>query len=254
MKDDLNQDEISLLDIIRVLYKWKYFIISFIIIITCAGVIYHKVFLQDDRFTNYSIIQIGKIGTIDIQSSEEFNFYLKSILLMQEIEKEIGKDNILKYLNISDESKKGDMLLIRNKWQDSIEFSGDKLITKSHDKNLVTKVNTIVVKKVIDKHEKILNKELQIYYDKYKLLLKNLLKIVKKEDAGRLLLPVEIPKYDMTKVKQSSKNNIPTMVKKSFKKFIIVTFFIASFFSVFLVFIIDFLRKFNWKELKNLNK
>ncbi len=251
MKDALQNDEISLFDIIKVLYKWKYFIISFIIIITCAGAIYYKVFLQDDKYMNYSIIRIGKIGTTQIQTSEELNFYLKSDLLRQEIENMIGQKNILKYLNISDENEKENNLLIKRKWQDSIEFSKNKLITKSHDINLVTKVNTMVVKKVIDEYEKKLKKELQIYYNNYSTITKNLAKIINKENVGKLLIPLNIPNYYMTKVNQLSENNIPIRIKKSFKKFIIIIFFIASFFSVFLAFLIDFLKKINWKELKN---
>lgn len=250
MNKFIKYDEISLLDLFRFFYKWKYIIIFVFFFIIIIGIVIFKSKPQDKRYINHSVFILGKTRGVLIQYPEEINTYVKSKAFMKEIKKKIGEKDFFKYLNIKKDTLKKNEDMVYKRWSNNIGFLDPKLITKSEDKQLVTAVNMIAADKIAKYHEDLLYKSFKEYYKYYKVHLKDFINEVKKVSSNPIVLPVSLPGHSFTVVNIRAKCYEPVSMKKSFKKYLVMLSFIALPFSIFLAFIIELFKRINFQVIK----
>ena len=242
-----NEDEIGLIDIFKVLYKWKYFIIFTVSVFTISSILYSFFLIGENKFIISSSLQIGRFESIYLQTPEEINQYVQNEEILKFFTKELGEENLEIFLDIRNKKGKNKNIKLHDLWKEHVKFNNNNLITISLDRTQVRKVNWLVVNKIIKYHNEILKNLKEKYFSDYIKIINRSKKMTNPD--LQLALLIEKPVYSMTLL-----NSIYPSEKRlhSKKKIVVIAFFLSLISTIFLSFIFEFLRKFDWRQIKNI--
>jgi len=251
----IEEDEISLIDIIRVLWRWRYFIISFIGIVTLISIIY--VTFKPVYYKSQSIIKLASFNDTLIENQNEVNDYLHSLICAEEAKKFFGEKTFYKMLNLdidamkkylkSDElwSKLEFNRIILERMRSMISFEKNYyLIVKSRNPIYSINLNKFLAEQIVKRQNNLLNKKLENYKERYKAIFFRT--ILSKE---KFVIP-SLTFQNACIILSADKNVIEKISKK--RTIVIISFCISIFIAIFLAFILEFFRNLDWKQVINL--
>lgn len=211
MDNKLNEEEIDLIDLFMIVWKWKWLTICvvFTSVIVSILFIYNKNSSLRNIFTSSAQIQVGELYNIVIEDYESIS---KNI-----------KNN--KYLEINNNNNNiHGPLVIDLKYHSPIsaQDSFDKM--------------NMVISKIISRHDKLLNSGIN-NSKKYKCSLDDACSI-----ALLSLSSYTFPTRVLEEPQKPKKND--SMQRSEIIKYIVISIFAGGFFGVFLSFMIEFSKSF----------
>ncbi len=166
----VQEDEISLIDIIKIWWSWRNFILWFtIIVVSITSII---VILMPIYYQSTSIIKIasfhGEHVNIAIESDKLINDSLHSIWAIEKAKKFFGKNIFYKMLDLNNDIvPKNDAELrpiILKKLKNAVKFEkGSELIYKAKNLNHIVKLNNFFAELLVERHNNLLASKLRSF-------------------------------------------------------------------------------------------
>lgn len=238
----IEEDEINLIDIIKVLWRWRYFILGFFIVAMAIVLVY--VVTIPVYYESRSIIELAKFDLSIPESAARIkirvgniNSYLDSSKCLNECIRSIGKKELYKILEI-DFSKKNKELYNEalGKLRDAVSFKGNSLFVKLQNPTNAIKLNNILAKLVVKRENRILNEKLKKYEQQ-----------INKIIADKKTIS-SFPFFEESYVSFTADEN-PVRKVDNRKKIVMIAFFVSIFLAIFLAFILEFFRNLDWKQI-----
>ncbi len=247
----IEEDEINLIDLLKIIYKWRVVVIVSIVLIELIFLGY--VYFSKPKYQAKSILKIGTFDGKILENDTMINSYLHNKFLVNKVINLIGEDELLKLLNIKKENyfkleglnKKR---LILSKWNKSVTFSQESLITTFYSPDNNAEINIFLAKYIKEHHAVILEKNKNNYIELLNVMLKS---IVNKNRNSIYIGSINIPSFTTTEIILKATDDTIQVIKPSLKKYLLIGLFIGLFIGLILPFILEFFSKIEWKEIKD---
>ena len=232
-----NDEEINLIDIIKIFYKYRILIIFGTILIVALSVF--LTFLKNKRgkYVASSYIAVFNLSEDRKKTLEnEVNLFLHSNEVIKKIKDKIGSENLMKFLNC----KSTNAEIIKKNWESQVNFifSENKLVTKSYNKNLALKINLLLLNELSEYLTR--NIKEMIYEIANKL-----------SSNSKINFVITTSSFPYHKVLfRATEDSTIKEQHTSLIKVLIISFIGSIFIMIFLVFIIEFFKKVDWQNLK----
>lgn len=164
------EDEISLIDIIKTWWSWRYFVLWFTVVITSIFLII-AIFIPV-YYQSKSIIKIasfhGEHVNIAIESDNIINDSLHSLWAVEKAKKFFGKNVLYKMLNLNDDIIFNDdaelkKIILKKLIKMAIFEKGSDLIVRSKNPEHIVKLNNFFAELLVERHNNLLATKLKSF-------------------------------------------------------------------------------------------
>ncbi len=252
-----HEDEISLSDIIKLLYKYKKFLIIFFIIsfALLTVILFIGNTGKRHKWEIISILEYAKFQDNYVYTPQELHKVITSGFMLKTCIKKFGKEEIYKLItgeDLTDEEEKNwnEILIDLCKlWEENIELKDANLVLTTKYIQTGVKVNEYIAEFITEMQNKKLEELRAKYIEELNKIVKMASKSISKSQI--LLSSPTLPSYRNAQIILKASANLPTIEKRTSRKLIlIIGAVIIIFIEIILVFIIEGLRKIDWKEIK----
>ncbi len=246
----IEDDEINLIDLIKIIYKWRYYaLIVFLITVAIGGYFGLRKTAQPAMYTASVIIQPALFNGEEVISIDDI---IKSGYIFNEVIKNIDDKNILyRELNINGKNVEEQNPILLKQWRDMckdrVVVHGNTIKFTMYTKKGIYMLSDIIIKNIFILQQKLLQDKFNEYLNNMNKIFKQLSFTPKK---NIYIQSLSIPIVSPPKVIISAKDNIVEEKKPSVVKYLVISLFIGVFIGLIVPFIIEFFHNIDFSQIK----